>query len=923
MRVVFWLWIAVFLLTVFAAGFVVFAARGASGGNLQRVQSSTEATGKLPSGTFVVTFAEGAKLAEPFVLRQDSQAVGGLALSVPEGSQSKDLHGRAEVTVTPPMAGAYQVWARALWRDSCGNSVAFSAGSGPETVLGNDSVYNNWHWVSGGTVSLGAGETRVSLKEREDGVELDQILFTPDAAFVPTGPVIAAGELRGIRQFGDDFTRSPGHGMEAWDLVSGKWDISFSFDPNRIPNQYALQGTATAENGTAVALIKGAPWYGCRVCFSVYPQTAARFGVVLDQTESDARSADAHSSSDTKSAAGAAGAMALFDVSEKSARAECGSSSTQQADCGKALRLQQWHRVEVERWGWTLRIKIDGRDVCVRHDLLPRAGAAGFFVERGQVYFDDVRVEEIPWFADDGATQSAPWTVSAGAQWFRGNDGPGPAVLSGTGGALELGSTSLFVAEALLEEETGAEKRSRIDAEGLAENATVENGMRVFSVANGAQTGGHRVALSPRENAEARVRRVAVRFAQPVADTFALGPFHFTEAAIEDPSDYLDFTPEEYRAMEKSPDREKLRREAKYKPIVGDRRDDESPWVHEGGAWRIANGILMGMGANATLRCAQELAGPYELRLRFRLQDDRACFEIDTCAGPDPALRTRVGGTKPERVSPPVAGFLYAAMKPDREWHSLLLKTHAAGLTLKIDDNAEQNLEAPRGDGGRIYLRVADGRVDFDDLEVRMERYRTDGDISAFRNRETNWWREGGNWIDHGGIACVLASSWVSLVAPEGAGMLWHKAVFNDDVLVAFDVEENSEWRGWDKYPSHVHYPYDNICVELNAGGESGYRLAVNADRRRASILYRDGKEVARVAQDGNFPMHFVNGHMPYFPRRNRIELVKRGGLVRAIVNGREILKFDDPQPLAVRRVGVGGFQTHINFSNIEVLRLK
>lgn len=76
------------------------------------------------------------------------------------------------------------------------------------------------------------------------------------------------------------------------------------------------------------------------------------------------------------------------------------------------------------------------------------------------------------------------------------------------------------------------------------------------------------------------------------------------------------------------------------------------------------------------------------------------------------------------------------------------------------------------------------------------------------------------------------------------------------------------------------------------------------------------------MKQDWNFPLRFIGSHMPFLPRTNRICLIKRGGLLRGIVNGKEVLTFKDPEPLAVSKVGIGGHDTHINFSHIEIVNL-
>ena len=49
----------------------------------------------------------------------------------------------------------------------------------------------------------------------------------------------------------------------------------------------------------------------------------------------------------------------------------------------------------------------------------------------------------------------------------------------------------------------------------------------------------------------------------------------------------------------------------------------------------------------------------------------------------------------------------------------------------------------------------------------------------------------------------------------------------------------------------------------------------------------------------------------------------KRGAELSVIINGRTVLNFVDPDPLPVSRVGIGGYRTRINFSNIELCELR
>jgi len=72
----------------------------------------------------------------------------------------------------------------------------------------------------------------------------------------------------------------------------------------------------------------------------------------------------------------------------------------------------------------------------------------------------------------------------------------------------------------------------------------------------------------------------------------------------------------------------------------------------------------------------------------------------------------------------------------------------------------------------------------------------------------------------------------------------------------------------------------------------------------------------------GRFPIRYRGGHAPYHPRKNRIGLVKQGGRIRAIVNGVEVLQYQDADPIRISRVGIGGYHTRVNFSHVEVVEL-
>jgi len=828
----------------------------------------------LPKGTIVLNVTDAKGVEPPFVLCEDVTAAEGLALVLPAAKSSPDKKGRARLSLSVPRPGRYRAWVRARWRDGCSNSISLQVGTSPRLGVGNDDVYDAWHWVQAGEYKLAAGAHPVLVLEREDGVAVDQILFSPDPAFSPAGPVLAGKMGPGVRRFGDNFARSPGHGLGAWDILSGKWQIEFSFDPNRIPNQYSLAGEAAGRE--ALALITGLPWRGVRLAFSVLATGESKFGAVLD------------SSTDGKRRLRVA-----IDIGSKGARLVAAADGRQlAAGLGDRVRLNQWHRIVVERWAWVLRVFVDGHRVLDASDLVPRAGRLGLFVARGAAVFDDVDAEEIPWAADDGRDLRIRWVAGKGAKWYRPAGSDRAVALVGRSGTITSPATGLPVRDVLLD------------------------GNRQAVVASRRPSGAVSIAAA---DGETRIRRVAIAYGETRPATFRIGPYGFTEPRIEDPSDYLDFTPEEWAKIQKSPDVDKLRRRPKYVPLVG--RGAHCVWSRESGTWRIKGGVLLGRGPDAALRYTQEIVSDLELLAKVSFLRAGATAEVVLYGNGAGGPRVCIGGKAPATAEP---NALHLPAPNDTEWRTLRIRVSGDSLQAQLGQGAARRMKITRGDGGRVVLRVGAGAVQFDDLEFVIPRSSADGVYCAFDRRETGWWREGGRWLDHGGMSCVLSSHWVSLVAPAGEGTLWHKRSFGPDVQVAFNVEENSEWFGWTQRPSHVHHPYDNIRVVLAPAVDHGlgYRLEVNARSRTRTVLYRNGKEVASVAQDGNFPIQYCGGHAPYSPRKNRITLVKRGGVLRAVINGTEVLRFIDPDPVPVAHVGLGGYKTHINFSHIEIRKL-
>jgi len=850
----------------------------------------------LPAGTIRLSAADVTALRPPFGTAPSAASPGGTCLAIPEGKGDKSrCSGRAEFAFEWSGDRPARVWLRCRWNDGCGNSVLLQVGAARPVVVGQDAVYDVWHWVDGGLFRPGTGRCRLVLAEREDGIAIDQVLICPgDARFIPSGLYSRNGRKPGVRRFADRFDRSPGHGNPDWAFEAGQWGITFTLDPNRIPYQYSLN--AVAEPGRwAVAALKGAPWRGARVRLNLCVPSVADGDRAAEGCAVLFRGASVHT----------AVVFGSPDVPlPPGVRADAVLRAPVHFDA------DQWYALDVRRWGWSLSAASPVE--AVRDDLRePGCGRIALAVFGGRAIVDDVEVDEIPWAADDARDFRLAWApASRNSRWYRPNRPGADWALVGREGALRLVDRLGPVAELL------AWGARRDFARGLRvpgfTRVAFPGGMRFRPEGETSDT----VLLQA--ESPCRIARLALRGHVPdPVQYFHIGPFTFDSAKIPDPSDYLDFTPEEYERIRTSPDAQRLLRKPKMVDVVGE-DGQYAVWARVSGQWDVAGGVLRGQGPGARLRFWQEIEGPLRISFRVRPADagSAAAVVLGEENGEGVIVKIVPGGADSNEAD-------VVAASPGK-WTSVQVDLGLDAVRRRTDGRPWRTRELRRGAGGGILLAVLRGRAEFDDVGVDVPRRLFAGEESAFfyafDRREPDW-RRRGRWIDHGGISCALASEWVSLVAPHSEGWLILSRNVDDHMLAAFNIEENSEWFGWNRRPTHVHYPFDNICMILAESPEltRGYRIEVNAENRTATVLYRNGREVARVRQDARFPIQYRGGHAPYRPRRNRIRLVRRGGVLRVVINGREVLAYRDRSPLQTPVLALGGYNTRVNFSRIVV----
>jgi hypothetical protein len=120
-------------------------------------------------------------------------ASGDAYIEVPDGKgKPPDIDpGTAVWKFTVEREGKYILWCRVWWADECGNSLTMYLDDNRPFIFGQDSTYKTWHWVKALSslkqLTLDAGEHTLTVKHREDGMRIDQILLTRHKRYIPVG----------------------------------------------------------------------------------------------------------------------------------------------------------------------------------------------------------------------------------------------------------------------------------------------------------------------------------------------------------------------------------------------------------------------------------------------------------------------------------------------------------------------------------------------------------------------------------------------------------------------------------------------------------------------------------------------------------------------------------------------------------------
>jgi hypothetical protein len=120
-------------------------------------------------------------------------ASGDRYIEIPKGAGNPPRinEGEARLAFDIDEPGDYTLWCRVYWLSECNSSFTMAVDDALPFTFGKDATYNVWHWVKAPPrlkqMTLTKGTHTLTIKNRQDGVKLDQVLLVNDRRYVPVG----------------------------------------------------------------------------------------------------------------------------------------------------------------------------------------------------------------------------------------------------------------------------------------------------------------------------------------------------------------------------------------------------------------------------------------------------------------------------------------------------------------------------------------------------------------------------------------------------------------------------------------------------------------------------------------------------------------------------------------------------------------
>jgi hypothetical protein len=129
--------------------------------------------------------------------------------------------GSADYKFYVPEDGRFTIWANCLWFDVCANAVFVQIDDIDKAILGNDPIYNKWHWVRGFDIDLEKGTHTLKLSNHSDHISLLEVRLTSSTATTPDGDATVFSNI-----FYEGFDGCDQGNFASWEIINGQWNVN-------------------------------------------------------------------------------------------------------------------------------------------------------------------------------------------------------------------------------------------------------------------------------------------------------------------------------------------------------------------------------------------------------------------------------------------------------------------------------------------------------------------------------------------------------------------------------------------------------------------------------------------------------------------------------------------------------------------------
>lgn len=148
--------------------------------------------------------------------------------------------GHARYRFYVPADGTYTLWAYVDWFDECANAVYVQFDEADKIILGNDPVYQQWHWVRGIDTKLSKGTHVLTLSNHSDHIALETLFLSSSPHALPDQSEHVFSDI-----FYEGFDGCDQGNFNQWDAVSGKWQVLNPFDEMAFNQNILVNRTET------------------------------------------------------------------------------------------------------------------------------------------------------------------------------------------------------------------------------------------------------------------------------------------------------------------------------------------------------------------------------------------------------------------------------------------------------------------------------------------------------------------------------------------------------------------------------------------------------------------------------------------------------------------------------------------------------